>query len=131
MRALGRLGRRAGQQAAEALIRALDDPEAHVTFLDEVVKALGDIDNNALTDWVITRTAKGFGPQPDRPDLPAFPGTSRRPRELRPKLLEALAEVTTRAERGTRIGLLSRVYTTCAGQGLTRCVGAERTDTVR
>ena len=62
VRALGRLCRRAGQQAAEALIRALDDPEAHVTFLDEVVKALGDIDSDALTDWVITRTAKGLNP---------------------------------------------------------------------
>ena len=99
MRALGRLGRRAGQQAAEALIRALDDPEAHVTFLDEVVKALGDIDNNALTDWVITRTAKGLNPNQIGP-IYQHSGTSRARGNCGLSSFEALAEVTTRAERG-------------------------------
>jgi HEAT repeat protein len=100
VRALGRLGRRAGQQAAEALIRALDDPAAHVTFLDEAVEALGDIDNNALTDWMITCTAKGLNPNQIGPIYQHFRNKSC-PRELRPKLLKVLAEVTTRAERGT------------------------------
>ncbi|MGO9351943.1 MAG: NACHT domain-containing protein [Mycobacterium sp.] len=98
-RALGRLGRSAGQEAAEALIRALDDSDAHVTFLDEVVQALTQVDDNALTDWVITRTSEGLNANQIGPIYRHFRNKSC-PRASRPQLLSALAEVTSRAERG-------------------------------
>jgi HEAT repeat protein len=101
-RALGRLGRLAGQQATEALIRALDTPKAHVTFLHEVVKALANVDNSALTNWVITRNKEGLNPNQIGPIYHHFRNKSCPP-SLRPQLLSALAEVTTRAERGESI----------------------------
>jgi len=99
-RALGRLGRLAGQQATEALIRALDNPDAHVTFLHEAVKAQASIDNNALSNWVITRNREGLNPNQIGPIYHHFRNKSCPP-SLRPQLLSSLAEVTTRAERGT------------------------------
>ncbi|BBY65490.1 NACHT domain-containing protein [Mycolicibacterium helvum] len=101
-RALGRLGRLAGQQATEALIRALDNPKAHVTFLHEVVKALADVDNSALINWVITRNTEGLNPNQIGPIYRHF-RTKSCPPELRPQLLLALAEVTVRGACGTEL----------------------------
>jgi hypothetical protein len=90
-----------GGSAVEALIRALDDSDAHVTFLDEMVQALAQVDNNALAAWVITRTNEEWNENQIGPIYRHF-RYKWCPPALRPQLLSALAEVTSRAERGSK-----------------------------
>ena len=97
-RELGRLAKQAGEPAAEALKRALEDPSADRDFLDEGVQALANIlSSDDLNAW-IQDGVKHSSMAHLAGSVYTHYRTESCPRKSRPPLLTALTKVTTLVE---------------------------------
>lgn len=99
-RELGRLGRQREPVAAEALKRALDDPIAPRSFLDEAVIALSNVlSGDEFRTWLGDRVNRGLIAHLAGPVYEYYRNQTC-PQKSRPQLLAALTTVTELADHG-------------------------------